>query len=173
MTASKTKADNDLMITEVEKHLQKWMKCRIIFLFKKKSGRVCYWAAQVEDECVVGWLPRWPPRSPTSWYSQPMSSSPPPIFYQHGSVQPRVEGMVCHFQDQVVEDKTCFLLIHPLAHSVSLSSLSLWGRHLSSHSSSLGNPGGKGLSEAFFQKPEKNQGLLLTAMQAWNRTLQA
>lgn len=92
--------------------------------------------------------------------------------YQGGSVQPRVEGMVWNFQDQVVEDTTCFLLVHPLALSVSLSTLSRWGRQLSSHSRSLGNPGGKDLSEAFVQKPEKNQGLLLTAMWAWNRTLQ-
>lgn len=85
----------------------------------------------------------------------------------------RVEGVVCHFQDQVVEGTICFLLIHPLAHWVSLSSLSFWGRQLSSHSRSLGNPGGKDLSEAFIQKPETNPGLLLTTMWAWNQTLQS
>lgn len=62
-----------------------------------KNDHVCYWAAKVKDESLVGrCLSRWHPRSPTPWYSHPRVVPIPHI--APGSVQQRAEGIVCHFK---------------------------------------------------------------------------
>lgn len=48
--------NNDWKILEVEKHLWKWMKSRIVLIEKKKKAMFCHWAAKIKAEVLVDGL---------------------------------------------------------------------------------------------------------------------